>query len=139
MRGVLADLDERDQQILADRQLAYDAIEGPRVGDFVRFADGVERRISYIWRIGAGDGFWVRPADYDRIQTSDSGSYHLGDGYVSMSGGLHPAIPANTLSETDETKPGPCWFFHHDLARAHNGVDVLATFRVFTCSREANH
>jgi hypothetical protein len=40
-------LDDRDKAILAARVAAFDSTEGPRVGDYVRFADGVTRRISY--------------------------------------------------------------------------------------------
>lgn len=121
MPGVIT-LDERDREIVRQRVTHLDSNEGPRVGDFVRFADGTERRISYLWPDGA--------------QTSEAGSYYLGDGYVSMSGSLHPCVPLESLTPTDEQMDGWVWIFHHDHHTAHNGVDVDVPFRVYTCDRE---
>lgn len=121
--------DERDLTMLAERMEALDRIEGPRVGDFVRFADGVERRISHHWTDGEGwDG---------GIQTSDGGSWYLGNGYVSMSGSLYGCIPTDSLKLTDERKRGSVWIFHHDFAGAGRGVDLDAEFRVYVCAAEA--
>ena len=116
-------MDERDRAILAERVADLQTIEGPRVGDFVIFADGVERRISHHWG--------------DSVQTSDGGSWYLGDGYCNFSGSLHPGVPVDSLTSTGETKPGAVWFFHHDSWRAHNGVQASAPFRVFSCSEES--
>lgn len=121
------DLDEvADAAMVAERMATLDAIEGIRVGDWVRFADGTMRRVSHHW----GEEYGV--------QTSDGGSFYLGDGYVSFSGSLHPTVPLDSLTPTDEMADGWVWVFHHDMHRAHNGVDVLVPFRVFTCSLEAN-
>jgi hypothetical protein len=121
--------DERDAEILAKRSAAYDEIAGPRDGDFVVFADEVTRRISYVWRDERGAAF--------SVQTSDGGSYYLGDGYVSMSGSLYSGVKPETLTLTDEKRVGRIWFFHHDFHTAHNGVDATMPFRVFTCSEPA--
>ncbi len=130
MRGALTPMDERDQVILAERMAALNERPEPRVGDFVRFADGVLRRFSYHWHDGA---------DWDGgYQTSDGGTYYLGEDYVSMSGGLHSPIPTATLTRTDETREGTVWFFHHNHRGAGRGVDTVATFRVYTCSLPAN-
>ena len=48
MATATATLDERDTEIFVRRFLAFYDIHGPRVGDYVRFADGVERRISFV-------------------------------------------------------------------------------------------
>lgn len=129
-RGTCAEryLDDRDQGIVDQRMSALDAQPGPRVGDFVIFADGTERRISHDWG--------------DALQTSDltglwSGRFYLGNGFASFSGGLHPGIPAATFTDTGETRDGSAWIFHHDVRRAHNGVDFTAPFRVFRCSQVA--
>jgi hypothetical protein len=127
MRGTLADLDERDQAILIARVTALPT-GSPRVGDFVTYDDGTVRRISYVWD---WDG-----ADEALYQTSDGGSYYLGDGYVSMSGSLHTSTPRSTLVATDEVRDGSVWFFHHDYHTAHNGVDTLAAFPVWHCTTE---
>ncbi len=116
-------LDERDDAILAERTAALDAVDGPRVGDYVDFADGVTRRISYLWP--------------GHAQTSDYGSYYLGNGYVSMSGSLFVPVPTDTLALTDEKRDGAVWFFHHDWAQAHNGIGMTIPFRVFTCPLDA--
>ncbi len=123
--------DDRDAAILEQRTIAYDKRQGPRVGDFVIFADGVTRRVSYIWDWDSDDD--------TSVQTSDGGSYYLGDGYVSMSGGLYIGVPGKSLTLTDEVRDGRAWFFHHDYHTAHNGVDVSLPFRVFTCDRVASN
>jgi hypothetical protein len=125
----MIDLDDRDATILAERIAMYDEIPGPRVGDFVTFADGVTRRISYIWRDEHDVPF--------SAQTSDGGSYHLGNGYVSMSGGLYAGVKPETLTLTDQQRDGRVWFFHHDHWTAHNDIHVTMPFRVFSCSAHA--
>lgn len=122
------ELDQRDRLLLAQRRDALERNEGPRVGDYVDFADGVQRRISHIW----GEG-WDRPG----AQTSDGGSFYLGDGYVSFSGGLHPLVPFTTLTLTEERRAGAVWFFHHDYATAHNGIGAVIPFRVYSCAVNA--
>lgn len=116
------ELDDRDRALVAERAAAYDRINGPRVGDFVEFADGVIRRVSHVWDNG--------------VQTSDGGSFYLGDGYISFSGGLYPQIPFSSLSETGEKRNASVWIFHHDWAKAHNGVGAEIPFRVFKADRE---
>lgn len=121
--------DERDAEILAERVEAFNERQGPRVGDYVRFADDVTRRISYVWRDEHETVF--------NVQTSNGGTYYLGKGYVSMSGSLFGGVKPDTLTLTDETRDGEVWFFHHDFHTAHNGVDTVTAFRVFTCSEVA--
>jgi hypothetical protein len=125
--------DERDAAILAARQVALDANTGPRVGDFVIFADDIMRRISHIWKFDADDS---GPAIHD-VQTSDGGSWYLAEGYCSFSGTLYRSVGASTLTDTGETSEGSVWFFHHDFSQAHNGVIARARFRVYRCSEKA--
>jgi hypothetical protein len=115
--------DDRDAAIVAEREAELNKREGFRLGDWVRFADDRLRRISHIWP--------------DGVQTSDGGSYYLGNGYVSMSGSLYRTVPNESLTLTDETRPGWVWIFHHDMHVAHNGVDVQIPFRVYTCNLPA--
>lgn len=118
--------------LLSRLTTALDAVQGVRVGDFIRFADGVELRVSYVWPDG-------------RIQTTTPGNsygarFYLGAGFVSYSGGLLPGVYRSTLTETGELKDGACWFFDRGIPRAHAGVDVTIPFRVFVCelaSKEA--
>lgn len=122
--------DERDAAILTQRVALLDEIDGPRVGDFVRYPDWTVRRISHVWDFGDGDDITV--------QTSNGGSFYLGAGYVSFSGSLFPGIPGSTLTLTDELAMGAVWFFHHDHHRAHNAVQASVPFRVFICSMGPN-
>jgi len=129
--------DEKDAGILASRQAQLDkrAAENPRPvsGDWVEFADGVVRRVSHVWNWEASaDG----PAVYD-VQTSDCGSWYLGDGYASFSGSLFNSVPAATMTLTEERREGRCWFFHHDYVQAHGGVHTTARFRVYRSTKEA--
>ena len=137
-------IDERDALIVAARAETYETIHGPRVGDFVVFADGVTRRISHVWAADCYDD------GIARLQTSSlpgsdepwhSGTYYLGNGYVSYSGGLHGSVKADTLTEAGNGDsygtPGTIWIFHHDLRGAGRGVTRSMLFRAFTCSEEA--
>lgn len=116
-------LDQRDQDILTHRIAAFNAVEGPHVGDYVAFADGVTRRISHIWP--------------DGVQTSDDGSFYLGEGYMSFSGSLYVSVPTETLTLTDETCEAGAWFFHHNHHTAHNGINVIVPVRVWTSTAKA--
>jgi hypothetical protein len=116
-------LDDRDQAILTARVAAFDPTEGPRVGDYIDFADGVTRQISYVWP--------------DDVQTSDSGRNYLGNGYMSFSGGLYTPVPTKTLTLTETTRETSAWFFHHDHRTAYNGVNVRVSMRVWISSAKA--
>lgn len=117
----LAVLDDRNLEILRRNLEALDKHDGPRVGDFVEFADGVVRRFSHDW-------------DEYGLQTSDGGSWHLGNGFLSFSGSLHPTVSRETLTRADEIRSGSAWIWHHDWSGASRGVDVTIPLRVFRCS-----
>lgn len=125
-------LDERDQGIVERRTAWIDKMRRePGVGDWVDFADGVSRRISYVWEFEDG---W-------KAQTSDGGSFYLGGGsngaYVSFSGSLYSTVPTHTFDLTFERRPGRVWFFHHDSHTAGGGVDTMIDFKVWECSLPA--
>jgi hypothetical protein len=121
--------DEKDAEILRERAEAFAACDGPLSGDYVRFADGVERRVSHVWRDDWGD-----PTD---VQTSDGGRWYLGLGYGSFSGALFPPRPFASFRRLPEWKAGAFWFFHRDHWRAGNDVDVLIPCRVWESSVDA--
>lgn len=123
-------LDEQDTEILLRRFHAFCDKHGPREGDYVRFSDGVMRRISFITPLE-----WL--PECDSVQTSDSGSWYLGEGYCSFSGSLFLGVKRETLRDSGERKPGRVWFFHHDYRTAHNGVETEIDFRVFNCSESS--
>jgi hypothetical protein len=109
--------DDRDYEIAGNRLAAWDERTGPRVGDFVIMPDGTTERFSHDWG--------------EDIQTCFHGSFHLGDGYASMSGSLNAAIPKDKIIDTGFKAPGRFWFFHHDYWTAHHGVGLVADCRVY--------
>jgi len=108
---------DRDKQIAITRLNEYDHDPTPRVGDYVIMPDGSYERFSYDW--------------YDCIQTCNEGSFYLGNGYASMSGGLNAGIPYEKLEITLEQKEGNFWFFHNDYHTAHYGIGITALCRVY--------
>ncbi len=110
--------DEIDLGIANKRLMQWDEISGPRVGDFIIMQDGSYQRISNDWFDG-------------RLQTSESGSYYLGNGLVSMSGWLNPSIPLNEIVPTTLKKEGNFWFFHNDMQAGSNSIGVKALCRVY--------
>lgn len=55
---------------------------------------------------------------------------------MSYSGSLFDAIDSDTMTLTDETADVSAWFFHHEWACAHNGVNVKARVRVWATTAE---
>ncbi len=113
--------DARDAELLAQRVAKRSKISGPRVGDFLKSQDGDLMRFTHDW----GDDIQTAP--------SGSGSYHLGTtGHADYSGGLDPAIPKDSFRLIPfEMRMGRFWFFHHNFATGHNGVDCKAPCRIF--------
>jgi hypothetical protein len=130
-RYTLGELDERDAAIHAEIQTALDTIKGPRVGDFVIFADGVIRRFSHHHKAYKSR---KHPEDNspERMQTSDGGSWHVGRYGADFSGSLHRGIETATLTDTGETRLGSGWFWHHDRMGANLGVPSSFVWRVYT-------
>ncbi|MBF6332392.1 hypothetical protein [Nocardia transvalensis] len=117
--------DDRDHTLVTERLNKRHQATTPLVGDWIDFADGIRRRISYIW----GD---------EDAQTSDRGSYYLlPNGDMNFSGSLYPSIPLASLTNTGTTRPGSAWIFHHGHACAHNGVDFDIPVRVYTTTLSA--
>jgi hypothetical protein len=123
-------MDDYNRELATRRIIDLDAVEGPRVGDFVRYENGRMERVSHIWDFTDED-----PSFVPQAQTSESGSFYLGHGYVSFSGGLNPGVKVSELRLTDEKKLGSVWMFNHDVRRAHNGVDFNIEFRVYEVVR----
>ena len=110
------DPDAKDVAILDTREAEWNARPGPRTGDFVKMGQRYGR-FSHEWDSG--------------LQWSEDGSFYFGGAYVSFSGGLNSEIPLENLEETNETKEGRFWFFHHGFARAHSGVGAAIPCRVY--------
>lgn len=116
--------DERDKEILDARQKEWDAIPGPRVGDFVQMPEGDYRRFAHDW----GDGLQTtvkRTADHFHT------SFYFGGTYMEFSGSLDPQIPKDRLQDTGLSMSGAAWFFHHGYIGAHRGVHFMVPCRIF--------
>ncbi len=112
--------DAIDQEILERRMAVRELIPRPRTGDYVRFPSGEIERFSHDWDV--------------MFQTSPvrAGAFYLHDhGEASFSGSLNPAIPASSLSLSDEKRDGEFWFFHHGRAGADRGVRFNVPCRVY--------
>jgi hypothetical protein len=109
--------DARDQDIAEQRIKKWNECPGPRVGDYCIMPDGTYERFAYEWPEG--------------LQTCINGSFYLGDGYASMSGGLNPTIPKCQIVLTKKVKNGYFWIFHHDQWQADNGINLMTECRVF--------
>ena len=113
--------DDRDAVIRDRRLAAWNERPGPRVGDFCIMPDGEARRFTHNWG--------------DDIQTSWKGDggdgFYFGDGFMSYSGGLDPALLKSALTETGETRDGRAWFFHHDQWGGGRSVYFVVPCRVF--------
>jgi hypothetical protein len=110
--------DDHDREIAIERLTRWDRDPDPRIGDYVILSDGSYVRFAHIWD--------------DVLQTTDCGSFYLGNGYVSMSGGLDPGVPPEQVVLTPEKKPGYFWFFHHNAPMGGGGVGLEAMCRVYT-------
>lgn len=110
-----------NQEIFDSRKRKYDMIKGARVGDYLQYKD-VLVRFSY---------------DHgESLQTSEGGSFYLGKGYLSYSGGLNSGIDRDKLEDTGVTKKGVVWFFDKDIWGAGRGVNFEMEFRVFKIKDE---
>lgn len=112
--------DERDVELATQYLKHWNAILKPRVGDYIIMPDGTYERFSYDWDTG--------------LQTSPGGSFHLGDGYASFSGGLNPVIPNESILPTDLKMVGDFWMAHNGYLCASCGVGVTALCRVYVHS-----
>jgi len=122
--------DAEDAAILKIREQAFNAVDGPRVGDFLRTSEGM-LRFTHDW----GDS--IQTTVTAKHPCYGDASFYLSDGYASFSGSLAPSISKELLANTGETEEGCFWFFHHNWAGAGNGVDFRIPCRVF-CLKNGN-
>lgn len=123
------ELDTIDGEILAKRIAGFNRFKGPRVGDFVIMPDGQYRRFTH----NHGKHGLQTTCGSDNADASRSGgaSFYLGHFGMDYSGGLDPCVKQENLVLTEEVRDGHAWFFHHDRARAHNGVEFTVPCRVY--------
>jgi hypothetical protein len=123
------EFDDRDAEILAHREAAWNARSGPRVGDYVILQNGLYDRFTYDMKdkIQVGGGLSLN----NDMRTDGGYGFYLGDGYADYSGGLNPPVPKSHLELTEETRDGGFWFFHHGSAGANRGVYFKIRCRVY--------
>jgi hypothetical protein len=131
---------EVNAEILDRRTRLLHEIPDPVVGDWVIF-DDCERRISHVWLYD--EDAKLLPVSEWGIQTSQPGSelfggtYYLGEGYVSYSGGLYTSISGSLLELTPQMKRAWIWFFNRDHHKAHNAVRFEILFKVWRVKANA--
>jgi hypothetical protein len=111
---------EKNIEILNERVTNFNNMSSlvPRVGDYLKLDKRQYTRFTHAW--------------FDGIQAGgEAGSYYLGDGYCSYSGGLTEIISYEKIKLTKKTKTGLVWFFNNDWHEAHNGVHFEIEFRVY--------
>jgi hypothetical protein len=106
--------------ILAERMRDYDAIQGPRVGDWLDTPKGK-------FRIALRSKDSVQPTMYT---AEENHGFYLG-GAISYSGSLGEPVQLDRLQPTEEKRAGLVWIFSENDVRAHNSVYLKADFRVF--------
>lgn len=123
--GELAVVPPRDADIKVIRSnlYAYNATHGLRVGDFVKFQDDSIRRVCHICeRNGAEVCFQPQ-------SNLGDGSYSIGDGYCSYSGGLDSPVTHN-LMPAHKWVSGFAWSWGVSSG-AHMGINFWTYYRLF--------
>jgi hypothetical protein len=124
--------DDTDADLLAARLAKRSTIEGPRVGDWIEMLDGTLRRFTH----DHGE-HGLQTTAVSKNYDFGPGSFHLHrSGFMDYSGALDPCVKRQQIEDTGRTAPAPCWFFHHDMARAHNGVTVEIECRIYRQTRD---
>ncbi len=119
------EFDNRDAEILAERERLFNEVKGPRVGDFLRTKEDGMLRFTHDW------GSDIQTTVSAKHPCHGDASFYLSDGHASFSGSLASAISKKKLRDTGEKLDGSFWFFHHDHFTAHNGVYFKIPCRVF--------
>ena len=107
---------DKNELILNKRTKEYNKYKGARVGDFLIYKKQF-LRFSHDWK--------------DSLQVSKSGSFYLGDGYISFSGSLNPGIDKKYLINTGKYKKGSVWFFDLNISGAGRGKTFFIPLRVY--------
>lgn len=116
-----ADLDPIAAGILRGAVAALDAIEGPRLGDFVRFQDGSLARISVMHEDG----------DLQAAKVDEGGFFLWKEGFTEFSGTCGNKVDPACLRRLDETMEGRVWTFRNGDVAPGGRVDTTVPFRVY--------
>lgn len=117
---------QENNEILKERESAFNLKKGARVGDYLLLPHGEYTRFTHLWE--------------DSIQTggSSGGQYYFGTGYLSYSGGLDSGVKLKDIEQTEEIKKGWIWFFDRNISGAGRGVNFEIDFKVFKLKEGAD-
>lgn len=103
----------------------WNNVIGPRVGDYVDFADGRQTRISVI----SGKQLQINAPEF-------GSSFHFLWWYCSYSGGHGASLKLVDLIDTQTLRDGQVWFFHHDQSGPHRGVNCKIPCRIYNIKND---
>jgi hypothetical protein len=148
--------DTIDRKLFEERRKHYNAIKGPRHGDWVVLPNetrlkwpngreevlpaGAEYRLgglSLRMRNGVDKECHATLTVDTIFDDGHGGSFFMRkDGTISKSGGnsFYQVSEDAKLIDTGRTKPGEFWFFHHDVIRGGNGREFEIECRVYEFS-----
>ncbi len=117
---------KENRHIVVLNMRAMNRREGIRTGDYIRAKNGSMHRVAYIWRDENDKPILWQTA-------SGAGSYALGKGYISYSGGLNKGFLEGTkFRKLNYLRNGNVWIFKDNFAMADNSVAYSnVKFRVF--------
>jgi len=107
-------------EIALRRFVNFSKAKGPRVGDIVKYPDGMHTRFTKNW----GDTFQTSSRNY-------TGTFYLGEDYPVYSGGFEPPIRLDLLKRKPGHELEIFWFFKNGTRRAHNGIDIQLPVRIY--------
>lgn len=113
-----------DYNIITSHLYHYNAIEGTRVGDFIKLPTRTEfLRVSNEYD--------------DNLQCSfQEGSYYLGCRMIKYSGALLDSFPKSFLELDDDLTEGSIWIFHKDDQKSGAKISLNVPFRTYKISHD---
>jgi hypothetical protein len=135
------EFDDKDRELLIQREAKRSLLIGPQVGDYVVFPDslgGGIRQFTHDWGKDIQTTVSTMPRKDGTIHpcAGDVSFYIDRDGECNFSGSLDKAIPKNKIfpsynGTNQALRYGNVWFFHHDQPGAHRGVHAMITFKIW--------
>lgn len=119
--------DPNNMALFETGKAAFDAIKGPRVGDYLKLPHGEYTRFTESYD--------------DQLQTGGhAGSRYFlcQNGQLSYSGSLDRGVVRSDIELTDEVKEGLVWFFSQSRAVGQGAVEFQLPCRVYTLKTGAD-
>jgi hypothetical protein len=135
------EFDDKDRELLIQREVKRSLLIGPQVGDYVVFPDsfgGGIRQFTYDWGKDIQTTVSKEKREDGTIHpcAGDVSFYIDRDGECNFSGSLDKAIPKDKIfpsynGTNQALRYGNVWFFHHDVPGAQRGVYAMITFKIW--------